>query len=79
MRVKFTDSLFDILCFNRCHALGALMQTTVSGQGASDETVRDNRFEFTLQGGLAVCLNYIKSQRATPKQKDLAMRSICRL
>jgi hypothetical protein len=54
------------------------MQITSSGQGAADDTVRDNRFEFTSQDGLAVCLNVVKSSRSSPKQKALAMRCICR-
>ena len=54
------------------------MQVTSSGQGADDETVRENRFEFTSRNGLAVCLNVVKSPLSSSKQKALAMKCICR-
>ena len=54
------------------------MQVTRSGQGALDETVRENRLEFTAQGGLAVCLSILKSRLSSSKQKSLAMRCICK-
>ncbi len=60
------------------HALGALMQITSRGQGASDETVRDNWFEFTSLGGLDVCLIVVKSSTSSATQKTLAMKCICR-